>query len=109
MLLEPPADANGVTYHNRRSALFITYIGPRAFERLRVVCLPRQPNSYPIRELVEFLKARIEPEGLKTTNRFQFSQRNQLANETAIDFIAALQVLAAKCNFGMFRVKVKRA
>lgn len=102
VLLEPPANANGVTPHNRRRALFITFIGPRAFEHLRAVCLPRQPNSYPIRELVEFLKARFEPEGLETTNRFQFSQRNQQANETASDFIAALQVLAAKCNFGMF-------
>lgn len=99
--LEPIPDAHGQVPHNRRRAYFLSLIGLRAYEVLRCECLPHQPNAYTIRRLTEILKTRFEPEGLLTTNRYQFSTRNQGPQESAQEFIAQLQLLASRCNFGM--------
>ena len=98
--LEPGQNANQVIPHNRRRAFLLSLVGPRAYEVLRSECLPLQPNNYPIRRLTEILKSRFEPEGLLTTNRYQFAIRDQSAQESA-HYIAQLQLLASRCNFGM--------
>ncbi len=48
----------------RRRALFLSYLGPQAYEALRVACLPVLPSARSINSLVALLKERFEPAGL---------------------------------------------
>lgn len=99
---EPQVARGAVPPHNRRRALFLSSVGPRAYEVLRQACLPARPNASSISVLREILRDRFEPAGLKSTNRFQFSQRNQKDGETITEYIHTLQNLASLCNFGLF-------
>lgn len=100
--LEPPANNNGLIPHNRRRALFLSYVGHRAYEALRSDCLPHMPNHFSIQQLTALLKVRYEPPGMTTTSRFTFQGRNQRQDESAAEYIAQLQLLAARCDFGMY-------
>lgn len=93
--------ANGVVPHNRKRALFLSYLGTRVYEVLRLSCLPNAPNQSTIPELIAILRERYEPPGLTTTNRYNFEMRTQRENESAADFIDALQNLATPCAFGL--------
>lgn len=103
-ILEEPTDEQGVVLpaHNQRRSLFLAYLGPRPLEMVRMQCLPDRPRSKTIEELTRILADRYEPVGLQATNRFTFSQRNQGDNETAMAYVAAIQELASRCNFGAF-------
>ena len=99
-----PIQVNGQpqVVHNQKRALFLSYIGSQAYELLRERCLPDLPNSKPIPVLGTLLEAKYAPVGLKATNRFLFSKKVQQENESVSDFIAAIQSLASKCDFGAY-------
>lgn len=98
---EEAPNVHGVIPENERRRLFLQSLGLRVFEYLRVTCLPNTPYHFPIHALVRLLREKFEPPGLISTNRFQFRRRVQQQNESAADFITALQVLADRCAFGL--------
>ena len=98
---EEPAPVNGVIPDNRRRALFITALGPRALELVRCAALPLMPRQKSINQMVAILRERYEPDGLVTSHRYTFHNRCQKENESAFDYVAALQELAVKCDFGL--------
>ncbi|KAK3920898.1 hypothetical protein KUF71_010135 [Frankliniella fusca] len=79
-LPEEVPNAHGVIVPNERRRLFLQSVGDRAYEYLRTACLPNTPYSFPIHTLIRLLREKFEPPGLIST---------------------ALQVLAARCEFGL--------
>ena len=88
--------------HNMRRSFFLSLVGNRAYEVLQADCLPEHPNTKPIPELVDILRQKFEPPGRVPAYQLQFSQRYQKPNESAIDYIHALQRLAVRCEFGQY-------
>lgn len=97
---EPAAVGEAPPVHNRKRAIFLSYVGPRAYEVLRTTCLPDRPNQRAIPTLITILRDHYEPPGLRRANRLTFSKRNQRDSETATEFISAIQDLASRCEFG---------
>lgn len=89
--------------NNRRRALFLSSVGSRAYSVLHCMFLPEQPSDKSIPQLVAALMNQYAPPGLLPANRMTFNGRNRMPKESVHDYIAALQQLAAKCQFGMFR------
>ncbi|KAK3920038.1 Retrovirus-related Pol polyprotein from transposon gypsy [Frankliniella fusca] len=100
-LPEEVPNAHGVIAPNERRRLFLQSVGDRAYEYLRTACLPNTPYCFPIHTLIRLLREKFEPPGLISTNRYQFHRRTQQQNESATEFVTALQVLAARCEFGL--------
>ena len=84
---------------NQRRAVFLSYMGDRAYEVLRQACLPALPHNRPISDLMAILQLKFENPGLVETNRQRFHNRKQADTESAQDFVYALQTLAADCQF----------
>ena len=99
---EKPAEVNNIVAHNQRRAIFLSHVGPRAYEVLRKTCLPARANSKSIPELIAILRAKYEPPGLVASNRYTFGYRTQRESESIQEYIAALQQLASNCDFGQF-------
>ena len=99
-----PRAVNGayLRLNNRRRSLFLTLVGQRCYAILHSSFLPERPNQRPIPDLVRALMNRFEPPGLIPANRLRFSTRVRKANESVHEYIAAIQVLAAPCQFGLF-------
>ena len=97
-----PEGAGPIVPHNQKRALFLSYVGGRAYEALRLDCLPSQPNEYTIVRLATMLTERYEPVGLEAVNRYNFMKRVQKDKESALDFLGALSQLATTCNFWQY-------
>lgn len=97
---------------NQRRALFLSYLGPQAYEALRAACLASHPTCLPntksIPQLTALLKERFEPVGLIQANQYIFDCRDQKENESIAEYAAALQVLAVPCQFGEYRDRALR-
>jgi len=85
--------------HNQRRAVFLNHLGDHAYEVWRKACLPDIPSARSIPQFMQILRVKFENPGLVESNR-RFHARNQRANESAADFVYALQDLAAVCDFG---------
>jgi len=99
---EPVQDGAIVRATNAKRAYFLSSIGRRAYVVLEESCLPDLPNTKPIPELVEMLKAHFESAGTRAAYDLEFSTREQQHNESVVQYIAKLQSLASRCDFGEF-------
>ncbi|XP_034237440.1 uncharacterized protein LOC117642911 [Thrips palmi] len=95
---EPPAGQPNPV--NNRRSWFLKCIGQRNFEILRMASLPLLPNERSIPFHVQRLKERFESPQLVPVMRMEFNGRTQKPNESIHEYIASLQDLASKCNFG---------
>ena len=104
MIPSEPVDPTGTVLNrnNRRRALFLTSIGQRAYSILCAILLPYRPSDRPIPILVNALMNRFQPPGMLPANRMHFHSRVRRPNESALDFICAIQELANKCQFGIY-------
>ncbi|CAH2100865.1 unnamed protein product [Euphydryas editha] len=83
-----------------RKSLFLCHIGVKHYNMLHSICLPSKPNEKSIEELAKILKEKYDSPGLESTNRYLFYRRMQSELESGTEYIAALQEVASKCNFG---------
>lgn len=95
--------------HNHKRAYFLSSVGRRAYAVLQKECLPNLPNTKTIPELSEILRQHFEPQGTQAAYDLAFSTRDQYQNETVVQYIAELQALAEKCNFGPFWERAQRS
>lgn len=58
------------------------------------------PSSYP--EVVSALKNNYSPRRSVVSERYQFNQKKQAAQETVAEFVVQLKKLAPFCDFGTF-------
>ena len=98
--MEPVDQQNQILpANNQRRAVFLGFLGDRAYEVVRRACLPGIPSAFSIPHLLQILRQKFEDPGLVETNRQIFHNRRQRDNESAEDFVYALQSLAADCLF----------
>jgi len=100
-LVPPEPTANGLILeaHNQRRAVFLSYLGERAYEVVRRACLPGLPDYKPIPQLLQILRSKFENPGLVEASRQRFHNRKQADTESALDYVYALQAMAADCDF----------
>ena len=83
---------------DKRAAVFLNFIGGRAYELLRSLLTPTLPQTLKYDELVALLKEHYEPKPLVIAERFQFHRRNQ-HGESIAEYMAELRRLATHCEF----------
>ncbi|XP_040074782.3 uncharacterized protein LOC120846941 [Ixodes scapularis] len=86
----------------KKLAVFLTVIGPRAYEVLKSLVVPAVPGDKSFKEVKVLLKNHYSPKSSVIAERCKFNRRVQEEQESVEDFIVALKHLARKCDFGQF-------
>ena len=83
----------------KRAAVFLNFIGARAYELLRSLLTPTLPQSLKYSEVVGLLREHYEPQPIVVAERFHFHRRNQREGESIAEYMAALRKLSTHCDF----------
>lgn len=86
----------------KKLAVFLTVIGPQAYEVLKSLIVPDVPGDKSFEEVKLILKNHYSPKSSVIAERCKFNRRVQEQQETVEDFIVALKHLARKCDYGSF-------
>ena len=92
--------ANGVTDAERKSAIFLSVIGPRAYKLLSSLVAPSKPGEKTYDELVVALTEHHSPAPSEIVQRFKFNSRFRHAGESVATYVAELRSIAQTCNYG---------
>ena len=82
----------------KRAAVFLNFIGARAYELLRSLLTPTLPQSLKYSELVGLLREHYEPQPVIIAERFHFHRCNQREGESIAEYMAALRKLSTHCD-----------
>ena len=91
--------ANKVSNDARRNAL-LACIGKQTYALLRALIAPAKPGEKSYRELVASLTAHLAPKPLLIAERYRFHKRDQKEGETIREYVACLQKMTERCEFG---------
>ena len=80
----------------------LTAIGSKQYSLLRRLVSPALPKDKSYDDLVNLVKKHFDPEPIIIAARFHFYQRNQKPGELISEYLAVLQRLASRCQFGAF-------
>ncbi|GFO38215.1 Pol polyprotein [Plakobranchus ocellatus] len=94
--------ANNVTTEEKRTAVLLSVIGPKAYEVLKSLIAPDKPSGKSYQELKSSLLAHYKPKPLVIYGRFKFHKAIQSENESIAEYIAKLRSLAHHCEFNQF-------
>ena len=94
-------DANNIPAA-KRAATFLSALGKTTFEVLRNLVTPAKLHDQSLEDIVTVLQQHFEPKPLVISERFNFNRRQQEANESVADYVAALRKLSTHCQFGAF-------
>ncbi|XP_053618601.1 uncharacterized protein K02A2.6-like [Plodia interpunctella] len=78
----------------------ITVVGEETYNLMCDLCAPKHPEEKTYEELVELVRAHLEPQRSEIAERHIFRQRRQKAGESLTEYLQALKHLAVTCNFG---------
>ena len=84
---------------DKRAAVFLNFIGARAYELLRSLLTPTLPQTLKYSELVNLLREYYDPHPVVIAERFHFHRRNQREGESIAEFMAELRRLSTHCGF----------
>ena len=84
---------------DKRAAVFLNFIGARAYELLRSLLTPTLPQTLKYSELVNLLREHYDPHPVVIAERFHFHRRNQREGESIAEFMAELRRLSTHCDF----------
>ena len=87
--------AHGVA-EEKQVATLLSSMGASAYGLFH----PVKPKDKSFKQIVDVMKGYYEPKPLVIAERFRFRKCVQKSNESASQFAAELQQLAAKCDFG---------
>jgi len=87
---------------DKRVAIFLSSVGGKTYSLLRDLLAPVKPSEKQLENLFTALKTHYEPQPLIIAERFYFHKRNQAANESIAENLAALRQLATHCEFANF-------
>lgn len=85
-----------------RTAYLLHFVGVEAFGILSDRLEPADPYIQPYDALVKKLKEFYSPEPLEIAEIYIFRKRTQRAEESAQEYMAALQKLSLHCKFGEY-------
>ena len=91
--------ANGITDNQKKVAVLLTAIGPKAYSLLRNLLAPVKPATKEYSELIDVMKNHLHPKPVVIAERFKFHGRNQGEGETVAQYMAELRKLAEHCDF----------
>ena len=89
-----------ITEDADRAAYLLHFMGVEAFGILCDRLDPVDPYTQTYKELVEKLKEFYAPEPLEIAERYIYRKRMQRSEESAQEYMAALQKLSLHCKFG---------
>ena len=69
---------------DKRAAVFLNFIGARAYELLRSLLTPTLPQTLKYSELVNLLREHYEPHPVVIAERFHFHRRNLREGESTV-------------------------
>ena len=84
---------------DKRAAVFLNFIGARAYKLLRSLLTPTLPQTLKYSELVNLLREHYEPRPVVIAERFHFHRRNQREGESIAEYMAELRRLSTHCDF----------
>ncbi|XP_075555992.1 uncharacterized protein LOC142588295 [Dermacentor variabilis] len=86
----------------KRLPIFLTVIGPEAYEVLRSLVEPAAPGEKSYAEVKRLLKEHYSPRSSVIAERCKFNRRVQQEGESVEGFIVELKHLVRKCDYGDF-------
>ncbi|XP_065290987.1 uncharacterized protein [Dermacentor albipictus] len=86
----------------KRLPVFLTVIGPEAYEVLRSLVVPAAPGEKSYAEVKRLLKEHYSPRSSVIAERCKFNRRVQQEGENVEGFIVELKHLVRKCDYGDF-------
>ena len=86
----------------KKVVILLSVIGAKTYSLLRDLLAPTNPKEKSFDALVEVLKRHFEPKPLVIAERFTFHRRNQLPNESILEYVAELRRLAVHCEFAAY-------
>ena len=86
----------------KKISVLLTLIGPKGFSLATKLLSPKKldDNSLTFKDIEEALVSHYKPKKIIIYERYKFHNRNQGANESIADFVAAIKSLASTCEFG---------
>lgn len=85
---------------DKQVATLLNSTGASAYGLLRNLVHPEKPKDKSFQQIVDVMKGYYESKPLVIAKPFRFRKWVQKSNESASQFTAELQQLAAKCDFG---------
>lgn len=90
----------GNVSNDKQRSIFCQLIGSNCFKLLRSLIAPREYNELSLDELKNTLTQHFAPRVSSVFYSYKFWTRSQGQNESSNDYVAALRLLANKCNYG---------
>ena len=93
--------ANRITDREKKRAVFLSVIGPKAYKLLGSLIAPAKPGGKTYEELVEVMMQHHNPPPSEIIQRYKFHTRQRHPGETIAKYVSELRSLAQTCQFGM--------
>ena len=74
-----------------------------AFEKLKTLCSPEEPENKPLQELIALLGKYYKPKPSIMAEHFKFYNRKLMANESVAEYEAELKRLVKICVYSLYR------
>ena len=99
--------ANGIE-DEKKLNVFLAVIGPDAYNLLKNLCDPDNPNTKTFTALSQLFQGHYEPAPIVIAERHKFWTASQGESESLSEFVARLKKLASTCSFGEFLLQALR-
>lgn len=99
--LQCALDVAGITNTDldKARSLFLSQCGKETYSLIVSLLVPIRPTSVPFNEILAVLDKFYEPEVNEILQAGKFHKRIQSKDESVQDFVAAISLLGAQCNF----------
>ena len=94
--------ANAIDTDEKKRGILLTVIGSETYNLLRNLLSPVKPADKTFTQLVDALKAHLNPTPIVIAERFKLYNRVQLPGESLNMYLAELRKMTEYCNFGDF-------
>ncbi|XP_015280720.1 PREDICTED: uncharacterized protein K02A2.6-like [Gekko japonicus] len=91
-------ETHDITEETKKRACLLSSCGKDTFDIARSLVAPTEVKTVSFADITKKLKAHFSPQPSEIACRHAFYKRNQAANETIADFVAALRKAARPCN-----------
>lgn len=94
-------DVAGITdtHLDKARSLFLSQCGKETYSLIVSLLVPLRPTSVPFNDILTVLDKFYEPEVNEILQAGKFHKRVQSKDESVQEFVAAISLLAAQCNF----------
>ena len=92
--------ANGITDGDRKKAVFLSVIGPKAYKLLASLVAPAKPGEKDYADLVKIMTDHQSPPPSEIVQRFKFHTMVRSPRESIATFVAGLRSVGQHCGFG---------